>query len=236
MREKTNHFINIFFFCNTYEASTVNSFFLKQDPKHSIKQILTQKYIKQRKCILCKSWMDAHVYRWETDECFYWHPVIYQPVSHKANIRKSTNYDVSHSCTSLKGFWRTILSKDPHLVCFFSGILRAVQKVFQIKFIIFCIFLTWENSFVLRSRNFLGNLKEAIQCGNSRRPEARYTLCSTKSFFKILYILWSNFPNAKVVPANILNKLLHRHIYHWRRCAQKADFVTTKAFNRYLQI
>lgn len=30
----------------------------------------------------------------------------------------------------------------------------------------------------------------------------------------------------KIIPASILNKLLHRHIYHWRRCAQKVAFVT----------
>lgn len=88
MRGEKNHFITIAFSCSIYKATSVNSFFLKQDLKYSIKWILTQKHIKQRKCILCKSWTDAQTYRWETDECFYWQPVIHQPQNQQQKIGK----------------------------------------------------------------------------------------------------------------------------------------------------
>lgn len=224
------------FSCNIYKATSVNSFLLKQDLKYSIKKILTQKHIKQRKCILCKPWMDAQTYRWEKDECLYWHPAIYQPVPHKTNIRKSTYDDVPHSCTGLQGLLKKGLCSSSGVFVFWHLSLKRCQKSLPDYVYNLLHFLTWESSLVLRGRNFPWKSKgsDSICKQHKTRGKTHTSFCKKPSKnFSVSCDPISQM--QRVIPASILNKLLHRHIYHWRRCAQKAAFVTKRAFSRYLQ-
>lgn len=125
---KAHHFFSIAFPYNTYKATSGNSFLLKQDLTYSIKQILTWKCIKWRKCMLCKLWMDAQTYRWETNECFYWPPIICQPVTDKINIRKVTNYYVPWCCKGLQGLLKKNLCSLSGVFLFWQISLKSCPK------------------------------------------------------------------------------------------------------------
>lgn len=132
------------------------------------------------------------------------------------------------------GFWRKIFV--PHLVCFFYGIfhLRAVQKVCQIKFIIFCIFLLEKIALYLEIEISLEIWRKwfSMQTAQDQRQDTH--ILFYKKLKKSSVSCDPIFQMQKVIPASILNKLLHRHFYHWR-FPQKAAFVTKRAFNKYRQ-
>lgn len=78
--------------------------------------------------MLCKLWMDAQTYRWETNEWFYWPPIICQPVTDKINIRKVTNYYVPWCCKGLQGLLKKNLCSLSAVFLFWQFSLKSCPK------------------------------------------------------------------------------------------------------------